>query len=101
MQKTNLSKEIKIKSRIVISALVYILAGGTILFHYLENWSWVDSFYFTCVTITTIGYGDLVPTKTGTKLLTIVIAFLGIGILLLILESMTKYYIQNKYSANK
>jgi voltage-gated potassium channel len=99
--KNKTTKEFKIKSKIIISALIYILAGGTILFHYLENWSWVDSFYFTCVTITTIGYGDLTPTKTITKLLTVLIAFLGIGILLLILETMTKYYIQNKYNIKK
>lgn len=98
MKKNNISNETKLKAKIVISSLIYILGGSTILFHYLENWSWIDSFYFTCVTITTIGYGDFAPTKTGTKILTVIIAFLGIGLLLLVFEAMTKYYIEKKYS---
>ena len=34
--------------------------------------------YFITVTITTIGYGDVVPTKSGSKIFTIFVIFIGI-----------------------
>jgi len=98
MNDKEISKETILKAEIVISSLVAILASGTVLFHILEKWSWVDAFYFICMTITTIGYGDLTPSSDATKLLTIFYAFLGISLLLLVLETMTKHYINKKYA---
>ena len=43
-----------------------------------EGWSHVDSFYWSFVTATTVGYGDLRPTKPKSKLVAILIAFLGL-----------------------
>lgn len=55
---------------------------GTFVFHSLENWSWVDSFYFTSVTMLTIGSNNLVPTTAVSKIFTVFFAFSTIGIVL-------------------
>ncbi|XP_037078052.1 potassium channel subfamily K member 9-like [Pollicipes pollicipes] len=34
---------------------------GAALFSHYEHWSFLDGFYFTFITISTIGFGDLVP----------------------------------------
>lgn len=91
------SEEIKIKVNIVISSIIVLMVSGTLLFHFLEGWSYVDSFYFLSVTITTIGYGDLYPTTDLTKILTVIYAFAGIGIILLVAETFTKAYIEKRY----
>ncbi|KAK3877621.1 hypothetical protein Pcinc_017656 [Petrolisthes cinctipes] len=39
---------------------VYLLAGG-VLFSWWEGWRQIQSVYFTFITLTTIGFGDLVP----------------------------------------
>ncbi len=44
-----------------------------------EGWSRIDSFYWSFVTATTVGYGDFRPTKTPSKIVAILIAFLGIA----------------------
>jgi voltage-gated potassium channel Kch len=44
----------------------------------IEAWSRVDSLYWSFVTATTLGYGDLRPSRTKSKLIAIVIAFLGL-----------------------
>ena len=57
------------------------MAAGTVTFHYIEGWSWVDSFYFSSVAGTTVGFGDLAPTTDTSKLVSVVYIFFGVGIL--------------------
>ena len=74
-----------------VKTLVALLLSGTILFKFLENWSWIDAFYFTGSTMLTIGYGDLVPTTPISKLLTIVYSLLSIGIALYALNIISQH----------
>ena len=43
-----------------------------------EGWSRFDSFYWSLITATTVGYGDIHPVKQGSRVLAILIAFLGL-----------------------
>lgn len=67
--------------RILAAATLLVLATGTIVYHYLEDWSWVDSIYFSSVAVTTVGFGDLTPTSDGAKLFTVAYIFTGIAII--------------------
>jgi voltage-gated potassium channel len=42
-----------------------------------EGWSPFDSFYWSFITATTVGYGDLRPTKRSSRIIAIVIALVG------------------------
>ena len=55
-----------------------LILVGTLSYHALEDWSLFDSLYFTVVTLTTIGYGDLTPKTSGGKLFTMVFALGGV-----------------------
>jgi hypothetical protein len=63
---------------------------GAFLFHWLEDWGWLDSFYFVIVTLTTIGFGDFAPTMPITKLITIFYALNGAAILLMLLDEIRR-----------
>lgn len=52
---------------------------ATVIYHWLEKWSWVDAFYFSVITIATVGYGDLAPKTDLGKLFTVGYILLGIG----------------------
>lgn len=43
-----------------------------------EGWSPFDSFYWSFITATTVGYGDVRPTKRLARILAIVIALVGL-----------------------
>merc|ERR1719428_183725 len=54
-------------------------AVGVIVMMYAEGWSFDQAFYWACVTMTTVGYGDVVPTTPATKLFTCVFALVAFG----------------------
>jgi hypothetical protein len=41
--------------------LVYVLISSTVIMIW-ENWSYLNSCYFTLINMTTVGFGDIVPT---------------------------------------
>jgi hypothetical protein len=43
-----------------------------------EGWSRFDSFYWSFITATTVGYGDIRPVKRTSKILAIIIALTGL-----------------------
>ena len=73
--------------RTTIIIIIALLTIGTFYLHFSEDWSYVDSFYFSTITLTTIGYGDLYPSKDSTKIFISLYAMFGIGIMLYALGS--------------
>lgn len=56
---------------------------GAVFYHLVEKFSWLDSFYFTFITLATIGYGDLVPKTPAGKIFTMFYALFGITIFII------------------
>ena len=69
------------ETRGLIYATGLIVALGTTFYRFVEGWRWVDALYFTVVTLTTVGYGDLTPQTDAGKLFTIFYILVGLGIL--------------------
>jgi len=66
--------------RILLFLLATMLIGSSIFYSGAEGWSIVDALYFSVMTMSMIGYGDLVPTTDSSKIFTIIFTFLGVGI---------------------
>ncbi|CAO3573333.1 unnamed protein product [Mortierella alpina] len=74
------------KQRILIAeamTLCFYLAIGALIFIYLEDWTFLNALFFVMVTITTIGFGDVVPTTTAGRAFMIFYAAGGIVLLAL------------------
>ncbi len=68
------------------------IAVGSVVYHYLEGWTWIDSIYFSVITLSTIGYGDFSPATVGGKLFTIFYIVIGIGIILSFINAIYSHY---------
>ena len=76
----------------IVIAIVILMGVGAGVFHTFEGWSWIDSLYFTGTTLTTIGYGDFVPTTDITKIFTIIFAFAGVVLFFILMSIIAKHY---------
>jgi voltage-gated potassium channel len=63
-----------------IAVLILIIAG-TIFYSNVEHWRALDSFYFSVVTLATVGYGDFTPHTDLGKIFTVIYIFIGVGTL--------------------
>ncbi len=71
---------------------IFVLGLGTVVYHYLEGWPWIDCLYFSVITLTTIGYGDFSPATTGGKLFTIFYILIGLGMILSFIQTVYQHY---------
>jgi voltage-gated potassium channel len=76
--------------RLLLLGVFLLLLTGTIFYHLIEKFSWLDAYYFSVVTLATVGYGDLVPHTPAGKIFTTIYIFLGVGTLAAFLSAMTR-----------
>ena len=59
---------------------VLLLTSGTLFYSAVEGWRWIDALYFSVATLSTVGYGDLVPQTDLGKIFTICFILVGLGV---------------------
>ena len=62
--------------------LVMILCIGTSGYMLIENGSFIDSLFMSVITITTVGYGEVIPLSPVGKYFTICLILVGVGFVL-------------------
>ena len=92
----NLSPEQRRRILYAHTAILTLLAVGTISFRYLEGLGWWESLYFTAATLTTVGYGDIVPQTVAGQRFTTVFILVGVGTVLYALSVLAQALVQNE-----
>ncbi len=65
----------------MLSFLAILYAVSVPFYMHFEGWRLIDAVYFTTMTITTVGFGDIVPETDISKIYTMFLAFAGISVL--------------------
>ena len=62
--------------------LAIVLTIGTLFYWRVEEWSLLDSLYFSVVALTTVGLGDFAPETSAGKVFTIIYLISGVGLMM-------------------
>jgi len=89
----------RLHKKFILASIFFLilLAGGTIIYSSVEGWNYLDSLYFTIVTITTIGYGDLFPKTDIGKIFTMFFPFIGIATVFYFFSIIGKYVFRKAF----
>ena len=60
-----------------------------------------DALWWSIVTLTTVGYGDIAPTSLGGRIIGVIIMFFGIGILGLFTGTIASIFVERKLKENR
>lgn len=71
------------------SLLMVFLFGGAFVYTTMEPWSYRESLYFCFVTLSTVGFGDYLPSSPQSKVFTIFYMLFGLGVCMLIIAVLT------------
>ncbi len=74
-----------------------ILLIGVLFYSSVEHWSALNALYFSVITLTTVGYGDLTPKTDLGKMFTIAYIFIGLGVILGLVSIIARHA-TDKYS---
>ncbi|WP_134680435.1 potassium channel family protein [Paracoccus ravus] len=78
----------RVQALILVCLLIALVQSG--LFMLIEKWRFLDAFYFSIVSMATVGYGDLTPQTSLGKICAICFLLVGIGIFVLTVTSLAQ-----------
>ncbi|MFI1772318.1 potassium channel family protein [Thalassobellus citreus] len=80
-----------------IFLLVVILLIGVTGYKMISDYSWVDAVYMTVITVTTVGFGEVVPLDDQSKIFTVFLILASVVIVGYALSTITEYILSKDH----
>ncbi len=87
---------LKSRLRIFLVVLLVVVVLGIFGLMIIEDLSLADAFYFTIVTVATVGYGDIHPATLGGKILAVALIITGVGTFLGVVANATEMMLNRR-----
>jgi voltage-gated potassium channel len=84
-------------TRSLLITAAWLLVAGTIVFMIIEGLSPIDSFYFSFVTLATIGYGDIALTSELGKIVAVIYGISGLGVMASLISAIARRRVSRRH----
>ena len=74
---------------------IFIVLVGSSILSVVEEKSFSDSLWWALVTVTTVGYGDIVPVSLFGKWLAVLLMLVGIGTIGMLTSALTNFFVKD------
>lgn len=82
--------------QLTLAVLLITLTIGTMGYMVLESWNFVDSFFMSVITLTTVGYGEVKPLSANGRIFSILLIFGGVTVVAYGASSTVEYMVTGK-----
>jgi voltage-gated potassium channel len=76
-----------------------LTAIGTIGFHWIEGWDFLDSLYMAVITLTTVGFNEVHPLGPGGRIFAMVFLVVGLGVFMYGAVALGEFVVQAQLGA--
>jgi len=80
----------------LLLTLLAVFTVGTVGYMIIEDWSLLDSFYMTLITLTTVGYGEIHRISPEGRLFTSILIFSGVGLVFYTIGAFTQVMVEGQ-----
>ncbi|UCF68336.1 MAG: potassium channel protein [Acidobacteriota bacterium] len=89
--------------RVAVATGVLLLLCGTFAFKVVggEQWTLLDAFYMTVITVTTVGFEEVHPLTAGGRLVAVSVMLSGVGIAVYVTGTLAEVLIEGKIFARR
>jgi hypothetical protein len=75
----------------ILIAVAFML-GGSVMYLLWEPWTFLEAFYFVFISLSTIGFGDFVPTQPTFFMMSSVYLFIGLALISMVINVLINFY---------
>lgn len=83
---------------LILLFIFVVVACGSFGYWYIEDYSILDAIYMTVITLTTTGFGEVVPLTSNGKIFTMVLLLIGVAIVTYSLTTIMNYIVSIDFS---
>lgn len=82
--------------RVARNMAIGTIALGTLGFRFIAGYSWINAFYMTIITVSTVGFGEVAPLSPAGRLFTSVFIVINVLLFAYVLATFSYYVIEGK-----
>ena len=82
--------------RAILAITLTVIGIATVFYRAVEGLRWIDSLYFSVITVSTVGYGDISPETYAGKVFTMVYVVVGIGVFVALVSTIGHHLVAAK-----
>jgi len=90
---------LKILSIFLFICLIILI--GSLGYWYIEDYNFLDALYMTVITLTTTGFGEVIPLTTNGKIFTMFLLIVGMGFVTFSLSTIMNYIMSIDFSKKR